>query len=340
MPLPPPRTLTADRGDAGRRLDLVLRRHLTDVQAATRTRVQSWIEHGRVTVNGAAVRRSSSRAAFGDIVSIALPEAPLPAVMTAEPTPLDVLYEDDQFLAVDKPTGTIVHPAYKHPSGTIMNALLWRAREWPTGQRPSLVGRLDKGTSGVLLVARSAAVHASLQRTMASARAEKDYLAVVYGRVNIVRGEIDLKLRHDPSDRRRIVASPTTGAPSLTRVDRIARSAGPGAGVSLLRCRLVTGRTHQIRVHLAARGWPIVGDPTYGHAARSPIVDPALAAVVRGFPRPALHAWRVSLTHPATGARIVIEAPPPPDLQDLLAAAGLCMPGAAQAALDDEWPAV
>jgi 23S rRNA pseudouridine1911/1915/1917 synthase len=340
MPVETPRTLIADRGDAGLRLDLVLRRHLRDVAAASRTRVQAWIESGRVTVNGAPIRRTSARAARGDIVAIALPEAPLRAVMAAEPTPLGVLYEDEQFLAVDKPAGAIVHPAYKHPSGTIMNALLWHARAWPTGQRPSLVGRLDKDTSGVLLVARSAAAHASLQRTMASDGAEKDYLVVVYGRVNIARCEIDLKLRHDPSDRRRIVASAAIGAPSLTRVERIARSAGPGPGVSLLRCRLVTGRTHQIRVHLAARGWPIVGDPVYGHAQRPRISDPALDSAARRFPRQALHAWRVALTHPVTGERILIEAPPPEDFQELLAAAGLRGPDCAMPAANDAMPAV
>ena len=319
----PPRVLTADRGDAGRRLDLVLRRHLTDVRAATRTRVQRWIESGRITVNGRPVRRTSARAALGDVVAVMLPDAAEPAPMAAENVPLDVLYEDQDMLALNKPAGVVVHPSYRNTTGTTMNALLWHARGWPSGQRPSLVGRLDKGTSGVILVARTAAVHAALQRAMASSDAEKQYLAVVYGRVNVARGKIELRLEHDPLDRRRMAASATRGAPSLTRFERLARVAAPRAGLSLLRCRLVTGRTHQIRAHLSARGWPLVGDLKYGGARWPEIADPSLSATLRAFPRPALHASRLAFTHPVTRARVVIEAPLPLDFQDLLAASGL-----------------
>jgi 23S rRNA pseudouridine1911/1915/1917 synthase len=323
---PTPRTLTADRGDDGLRLDLVLRRHLQDLRSATRTRVQAWIEKGLVTVNGVAVRRVSSRAALGDIVSILLPEESPRAVMAAEDVPVDVLYEDDELLAVNKPAGLVVHPTYKHTTATLMNALLWRARAWPAPRRPSLVSRLDKLTSGVVVVAKTATAHAALQRAMAANDAEKDYLAIVYGRVNVVRGDIDLRLGRDRDDRRKVVASVTVGAESLTRFERLARVAAPRAGLSLLRCRLATGRTHQIRVHLAARGWPLVGDPAYGEPRWSEIDDPQLASVLRAFPRQALHAWRVGFTHPITRARIGIEAPLPPDLESLLDAAGLAGP--------------
>ena len=166
------RTLIADRGDAGRRLDLVLRRHLADVDTATRTRVQTWIEDGRVTVNGRSIRRASSRATLGDLVAVALPETAPRAIMAAEPLPLNVLSEDDHLLALDKPAGIVVHPTYKHFAGTMMNALLWHARSWPRGQRPSLVGRLDKDTSGIVLVAKSSAIHAALQRMLAHAGRE------------------------------------------------------------------------------------------------------------------------------------------------------------------------
>jgi 23S rRNA pseudouridine1911/1915/1917 synthase len=236
---------------------------------------------------------------------------------------LDILYEDDHLLALDKPAGVVVHPSYKNAAGTVLNALLWHARGWPGGQRPSLVGRLDKGTSGILVVAKTAAIHAALQRTMASREAEKDYLAVVYGRVRKVRGEIALRLGHDPMDRRRMVASPSVGAPSLTRFERLACVAAPRAGLSLVRCRLVTGRTHQIRAHLAARNWPAVGDTVYGDPRWTTIVDPALAAALQAFPRQALHAWRVAFTHPVTHRRVALEAPPPRDFQNLLAASGL-----------------
>jgi 23S rRNA pseudouridine1911/1915/1917 synthase len=158
---------------------------------------------------------------------------------------------------------------------------------------------------------------------MASNDCGKDYLAVVYGRVNVARGQIDLRLERDRGDRRKVVASATIGAPSLTRFERIARVAAPPAGLSLLRCRLVTGRTHQIRVHLAARGWPMVGDPTYGEPRWSRIDDPTLAAALRAFPRQALHAWRLALTHPFTRERLLIEAPLPLDIEGLLNTSGL-----------------
>jgi 23S rRNA pseudouridine1911/1915/1917 synthase len=320
-----PRTLTADRGDAGRRLDLVLRRHLADIDTATRTRVQAWIENGQVSVNGTAVRRVSARAALGDVVMVMLPVSDTAPrrVMAAEDVRLDVLYEDDHLLALDKPAGVVAHPAYRNTSGTMMNALLWHARGWPATQRPSLVGRLDKLTSGIVIVAKSAGVHAALQRALAPGRAEKDYLAVVYGRVNVARGAIDLRLGRDRGDRRRVVASAEIGAPSLTRFERLARVPAPRTGLALLRCRLVTGRMHQIRVHLAARGWPLVGDPTYGEARWGEIADSTLAATLRAFPRQALHAWRVALTHPVTRDRLIVEAPVPSDLKDLLMASGL-----------------
>jgi 23S rRNA pseudouridine1911/1915/1917 synthase len=242
-----------------------------------------------------------------------------------------VLYEDEHLLALDKAAGMVVHPTYKHATGTVMNALLWRAREWPTGQRPSLAGRLDKDTSGIVLVAKTAAVHAALQRTLARTGrpaadrtgSEKVYLAVVHGRVNVSRGKIDLCLARDRGDRRRVVASDTVGAPSVTHFERLARTEGPDPGVSVLRCRLMTGRTHQIRVHLAARGWPIVGDPVYGEPRWREIVDPALAATLRAFPRQALHAWRLAFVHPITHQRLDVEAPVPADIVRLLRAAGV-----------------
>jgi 23S rRNA pseudouridine1911/1915/1917 synthase len=320
------RKLTADRGDAGRRLDLVLRRHLTGTDTATRTRVQAWIENGRVTVNGATVVRVAARAALGDVVSIALEDsAPRPRAQP-EPGPLHILYEDDDLLALDKRPGVVVHPGYRNTTGTVLNALLWHARDWPEPGRPSIVGRLDKLTSGIVIVAKTAGVHAALQRTMATSDAEKDYLAVVYGRVKVARGRIDLRLTRDSIDRRRVVVSASAGAPSLTRFERLAGVAAPRVGLALLRCRLATGRMHQIRVHLAARGWPIVGDRVYGEPRWSQIVDPALAATLQAFPRQALHAWRVAFTHPVSHARLHLEAGIPADIEGLLTAAGLTRP--------------
>jgi 23S rRNA pseudouridine1911/1915/1917 synthase len=299
------RTVVADRGDAGVRLDLVLRRHLRDVDAATRTRVQAWIEAGQVTVNGAPVRRVSARAALGDIVVVALPPRTSRRSITAEDAALDILYEDDDLLALNKAAGIVVHPAFKHPAGTVMNALVGRARGWPAGQRPSIVGRLDKGTSGIVLVAKTAQVHAALQRAMT--RAEKVYLAVVDGKVP-PRGRIDLHVHSDPADRRRMVASNTTGTPSLTEFVCLARAQVDGRRLALVRCTLRTGRRHQIRAHLAARGWPIVGDTIYGGR-------------FMGINRQALHAWQLKLVHPTSSERLKIEAPIPADMRELIARA-------------------
>jgi 23S rRNA pseudouridine1911/1915/1917 synthase len=239
--------------------------------------------------------------------------------MAPEKLTLEVLYEDEYLLAVNKPAGIVVHPTYRNVTGTLMNALLWHAREWGPDRRPSLVGRLDKLTSGIVIVAKSRAIHAALQRAMASAACEKDYLAIVYGHVNVRRGTIDLRLARDPGDRRRVVASTTAGVPSVTTFEHLAR----GIGVSLLRCRLHTGRMHQIRVHLAARGWPLVGDPKYGDTRRIRITDPVLRTALASFPRQALHAWRLRIPHPFAPMTLTLEAKIPSDLEALLSLSGL-----------------
>jgi 23S rRNA pseudouridine1911/1915/1917 synthase len=243
---------------------------------------------------------------------------------------LDILYEDDHLLVVDKPAGIVVHPTYKNKEGTVLDML--PARAWTAGTRPSIVGRLDKLTSGIVVIAKSAAVHAAMQREMASTRTEKAYLAIVYGRVEDPHGTIDLRLRYDPRDRRRIITVEERNAPDdvamagwrcVTEFERLSSVDAPAAGLSLLRCQLVTGRRHQIRVHLAARGWPIVGDAQYGEPRWPEIADAALAAALRAFPRQALHAWRVAFDHPTTRQRVTIEAPLPRDFEELMAIARL-----------------
>jgi 23S rRNA pseudouridine1911/1915/1917 synthase len=256
------------------------------------------------------------------VIGISLPGVPARTVMIAEDLPLDVLFEDEHFVVVNKAAGLVVHPTYKHQTGTLMNALLWHARQWPVPQRPSLVGRLDKLTSGIVLAAKTAAMHAALQRALATTAGEKDYLALVYG-VTMRRGTIALKLARDRSDRRRVVASTSDGAPSMTQFERLAGARAPQIGLALLRCRLITGRTHQIRVHLAARGWPIVGDPTYGSEGWAQIADPELAAALHAFPRQALHAWRLAFPHPLTGAPVEVRAAVPRDVTSLLQLSGL-----------------
>jgi 23S rRNA pseudouridine1911/1915/1917 synthase len=225
--------------------------------------------------------------------------------MNASQVSLEVLYEDDVLLAVNKPAGLVVHPTYRNAAGTLLDTL----RDADPAHRFFLAGRLDRLTSGVVIAVKSRDAYVSIQRAWPGA--VKDYLAVVHGRVEPVCGDIDLRTGPDPNDRRRRMAFETSGAPSLTRFERLAYSDVRPEGLSLLRCLLVTGRRHQIRVHLAARGWPIVGDPVYGRPG------PPL------FPRQALHAWRVVLTHPVSREQLRIEAPLPVDLAVFLADSGL-----------------
>jgi 23S rRNA pseudouridine1911/1915/1917 synthase len=304
-------------------VDLVIRRHLNDLPSATRTRVQAWIEDGRVSINGYTVRRVSARTAHGDIVSVLLPDDTQRQPVLPEEGQLERLFEDDHLLIVNKAAGVVSHPTYLHPRGSLLNVLLWHAAAWPAGQRPSLVGRLDKLTSGVVLVAKSTDAHARLQRAVSVSLTDKAYLAVVYGPVAHQQGEINLRLSRDPADRRRVVATASShGAPSLTRFERLDEAGSDRATVSVLRCQLVTGRMHQVRVHMAASGWPLVGDPKYGEP-RWEQFDDARKDALRMFPRQALHAWKLSFVHPFTRERVVVEAPVPDDLQQLLTVCGL-----------------
>jgi 23S rRNA pseudouridine1911/1915/1917 synthase len=295
-------------------------RHLRGVPGITgltRARIRAWVEDGLVRVNSEPAAKPARRLALGDVIEIqTAPQRPRP-----EPVPLDrplsVVFEDDWLLALDKPAGLVVHPAPGNWDDTLLHALLWRARDWGGGRRPHLVSRLDKGTSGLLLVAKTPEVHAALK----AQPAEKDYLALVYGRTAGPKGRIDLGVLRDPADSHRMTASRTEGNPSTTLWERLGEAAGEP--LTLLRCRLLTGRMHQIRVHLRAVRLPIVGDPVYGAPGWKGIADPDLAGLCRGFARQALHAWRLSLTHPVTGEPLTLSTPPPPDLASLLAAAGL-----------------
>ena len=314
---------TADRGDAGVRVDLAVLRHLPPSRVRSRTRVQRLVAGGAIEVNGRVVRRASTRLAPGDHVLVAWPDAHARQAPVPQAIRLAVLFEDEWLIAVNKPPGLIVHPSYKHPDHTLINALVWHARMAdPASEAPRLLHRLDKWTSGVVVAARSGSSYGPLLTAMRAADAEKAYLAVTYRGPRRRTGAIRFALGRDAHDRRRVVASTGDGRESLTRYECVARTAGARRGLSLLQCRLVTGRMHQIRVHLSASGWPIVGDPFYGSRGWERIRDPHLAEVARQFPRQALHAWRVRFTHPFTGERLSIVAGVPDDLGALLDAGG------------------
>ncbi len=234
---------------------------------------------------------------------------------------LHILYEDDHLLAVSKPAGTVVHPTYRNRDGTLLDALYWYARDWPPGATPSIVGRLDRLTSGIVVVAKGPSAHAAMQRTLADAHARKTYLAIVYGGPPPC-GEIRLPLMVDPADRRRVRVD-ERGASSLTRFRTIALNATPRVGLALVECMLGTGRRHQLRVHLSASGWPVVGDPVYSPPSWTEIEDGALADRIRRLDRQALHAARVAFVHPVTGGAVDVASAPPADFLALAAAAGL-----------------
>lgn len=298
----------ADRGDARLRLDQVLARRITQVARMSRRVTQGWIESGCVRVNGLPVRLAAASVRAGDAIEVAVPaDATWRSVPQAEPLDISVLYEDGMLMAIDKPPGIVVHPSYKQTTGTLLNAVLWRLRDRPDA-RPGILTRLDKDTSGLVIVALSAEAHATMQRDAAAGLVRKDYLALVRGIPAPAAGTIREPLARDPADRRRVIVSPG-GAASETRYDAIdTRRDGNGA-VALVRCRLVTGRTHQIRVHLASRGWPIVGDRLYGSEDAR-------------MPRQALHAWRVSLPHPVTREPLTLVAPVAEDMAAAAAALG------------------
>jgi 23S rRNA pseudouridine1911/1915/1917 synthase len=294
-------------GEAGQRLDLAV----ASLAGVSRSQARRWIDAGRVRVNdreGAA----SQRVQTGDMVE-AIPPEPEPSPLVPEPIPLVVLHEDADVVVIDKPAGLVVHPAPGHPGGTLVNALLHRCRDLSgVGGvlRPGIVHRLDRGTSGVLVVAVSDEAHRHLSAQFHDHRVERIYRTLVRGVPREEEGRVDLPIGRHARDRKRMsVRAPVAReARTAWRVTR----RFPKSDRSWLEVRPETGRTHQIRVHLAAAGLPIVGDPVYGRRGRTSL-DTRLQ-------RPALHAAVLGFTHPRSGERLRFEAPLPEDLVVALAA--------------------
>ena len=306
------RTLAVDEAGAGERLDRWLARAMPET---SRARLQAVIAAGGVLVDGRSAR-PSLRLKAGQSVSVRLP-APRPAEPVAEDIPITVVHEDRHLLVVDKPAGLVVHPGAGRASGTLVNALLHRVRDL-SGiggvLRPGIVHRLDRGTSGLLVVAKDDATHLALSRQFSGRTVEKEYLAIVLGVPRAAEGTIDAPIGRDPVHRQRMSVRAPRGRAARSTY-RVLEALD---GAALLRVRIATGRTHQIRVHLAALGHPVAGDATYG-GRRSPASRrPEVRAALEALARPALHAARLAFTHPATGERLSFESPLPADLQALV----------------------
>ncbi len=265
----------------------------------SRARWQKALSAGLVRVNGA-VARAADPVAAGDVVNASPPPAAEPPAHAApEDIPLEILHEDDDLLCLNKQPGLVVHPAVGHWQGTLVNAVLHHCADVSDGGhplRPGIVHRLDKDTSGCILVAKNDAAHAALARQFAERTAQKTYLAVVRGRPRVTSGVVTGAIARHPVHRQRMAISHRPGARAAETTWKVLASEG---NLSLLECRPKTGRTHQIRVHLKHLGHPIAGDRVYGGGA--------------DFPRQLLHAWKIAVDHPKTGERLEFTAPLPAD---------------------------
>jgi 23S rRNA pseudouridine1911/1915/1917 synthase len=310
-------TTTAAPEARGQRLD----RFLADaIGTLSRSRVKSLIEQGLAKRDGQVLTEPSDPVRPGATYQLDLPP-PAPATPQPQDIPFPILYEDADLIVLDKPAGLVVHPAPGNEEGTLVNALLAYCGEQLTGigneRRPGIVHRLDKDTSGIMVVAKTQLANNALTAAFAARELDRAYLALVWGLPNPLDGDIEGDIGRDKRDRKRMAVVGRNGKPALTHY-RTLRAWG--TGLALLECRLATGRTHQIRVHLASRGHPVVGDPLY--LRRIPAAARTLPEPIRGrlldFPRQALHAARLGFAHPRTGAALSFATDPPLDMAEIL----------------------
>jgi 23S rRNA pseudouridine1911/1915/1917 synthase len=301
--------------DAGQRLDRFL---VSQLPALSRSKIQSLMEEGRVRVDGVA-RKASHRIESGESITIEVPPPP-PAGVAPESIPLEILYEDDDLAVINKPAGMVVHPGAGANSGTMVGALLNRFGGSPGLSsvggplRPGIVHRLDKGTSGAIVIAKSDGAHRKLVEDFRTRRVQKTYLALLHGKLKENAGSVDLPIARDLRRRTRMTARRRAGREA--RTDWRARLRLDG--FTLIEADLRTGRTHQIRVHFSALGCPVVGDTLYGAPRRERAGSETLAPLERNF----LHSARLAFAQPTTGKRIDVRAPLPAELQNYLKALG------------------
>jgi len=304
-------TVTGD--EEGVRLDVYLAGRDAGL---SRSQIRKAVEEGRVLVNGRRVK-AGHRLREGETVDLVIPE-PAPMDVQPEAIPLSVVFEDEHLLVVDKPAGMVVHPAAGHSSGTLVHALLHHCRDL-SGiggvLRPGIVHRLDRDTSGLLLVAKTDGAHRGLTTQFRERLIDKTYLAVVLGVPPTDAGEVLLPVGRHPSDRKKMSTRSSRGRDAVTRW-RVRERFG---AATLLEVGLLTGRTHQIRVHLASQGYPVVGDSVYGRSGLlKSVADMETRSILRGMKRQALHAARIAFRHPLQGVPLSFESPLPADM------AGLC----------------
>jgi 23S rRNA pseudouridine1911/1915/1917 synthase len=304
----------AAEADKGERLDRFLAARLPEL---SRARLQALIEEGAVLLDGAPAR-ASARVKPGQSAVVSIPAATA-AEPQPEDIPLRVVHEDAALLVIDKPAGLVVHPGAGREAGTLVNALLHHVQDLSgVGGvlRPGIVHRLDAGTSGLMVVAKDDVAHRSLARQIAGRTVEKEYLAVVLGVPRAAEGEVNLAVGRDPVHRMRMAVNVPRGREARSRwrlVERLDASA-------LVRVRIFTGRTHQIRVHMSAVGHPLAGDALYGGRRVPKTSRPASSKALAAFPRPALHSARLVFDHPGSGARLAFESALPDDIRALVEA--------------------
>jgi len=311
-------TVPVSADKAGQRLDRLL---AGAVPALSRSRLKALIEDKRVRteVDSAVAGDPARRVRAGEVYVVTVP-APAPARPQAQAIPLDVRYEDDHVIVVDKPAGLVVHPAAGNPDGTLVNALLAHCAGSLSGiggiTRPGIVHRLDKDTSGLIVAAKTDAAHRHLTAAFAERGIERGYQAIVWGVPRPAEGEISGAIGRSPANRKKMAVVTRGGKPALTRY-RVLRAFGSAA--SLVECRLATGRTHQIRVHMASRGHAVVGDPVYGGGAvRSPAKHAPLRRAVADLGRQALHANLIGFYHPTRGDFLRFSSDLPLDINKLI----------------------
>jgi len=299
---------------AASRLDRALHQLIPDRSRSSLARL---IDEGEVLINGSLAGKASQQVEAGDQITVSVPEARAVGI-EAQAIDLEIVFQDDDLVVVNKPAGLVVHPAAGNLDGTLVNALLHHIKDLSGigGEiRPGIVHRLDKDTSGLMVVAKNDFTHRALKESWGTEAVRKEYLALVYGTPKASQGTIDAPIGRDPRERKRM-AVVKDGREAVTVWKVEARY----SYVTLIRCLLRTGRTHQIRVHLKHLGHPIVGDKLYAGPQWKGVPDRTLQRVIASMPRQALHAARLSFPHPRTGAAMMFEAELPPDIQNVLTA--------------------